>query len=147
MNLTEVHFLPQGLNADNSQLMILKLSEKLQTTNETKYFFQTEIFVLPNEFTFKILVRKNKRKFKKIVILQQMKMSNFQVNGYSGKGNQLRRIISTSLQALNGPPPEILLNETDVTIVEGDSLLIECKSNSIVSSKIWIEYEQQQLTK
>lgn len=74
-------------------------------------------------------------------------MCNFQVNGYSEKGNQLRRIISTSLQALNGPPPKILLNETDVTIDEGDSLLIECMANSLVSSKIWIEHEHQQLTK
>lgn len=77
-----------------------------------------------------------------------MKMRNFQVIGYSDKGNQLRRIISTSLQALNGPPPEIFLNETDVIVDEGDPLLIECMlSNPSVPSKIWIEHEHQQLTK
>ncbi|XP_055324358.1 hemicentin-1-like [Sitodiplosis mosellana] len=123
VNLIEVHFQPQGENAENSKPIVLQLSERLQTTNTTNYFYETtEAFDPPNDFPFKILV-----------------------NGYSEKGNLIRRIISTSLQVMDGLPPEIFLNATNVTINEGESLLLECTAHTLVPSTIWMQHEQKQL--
>lgn len=58
VNLTDVYLEPQEQNTDNSNAMILQLSER-ETTNTTKYFYETRAFD-PPKYTFKILVRKKK---------------------------------------------------------------------------------------
>lgn len=67
------------------------------------------------------------------------------MNGYSEKGNQIRRIISTSLQVLDGPPPEVFFNATNLNVTEGEALNLQCKSHSLVPSTVWIQHEQTQL--
>lgn len=67
------------------------------------------------------------------------------MNGYSEKGNQIRRIISTALQVLDGPPPEVFLNASNLNITEGEALHLQCKVHSLAPSTVWIQHEQTQL--
>lgn len=74
-------------------------------------------------------------------------MNHLQVNGYNENGIQINRTISTTLQKLDGQPPDIFLNETTWNINEGADLILNCSASSVVPFEVSIQYGQKLLRK
>lgn len=70
---------------------------------------------------------------------------SIQVNGYSEKGNRIKRLLSTSLNVLDGLPPEVLVNATNLNINEGESTALMCTVHSLVPCTVRIEHGEKLL--
>lgn len=116
VSLTDVQLESQNGNTDFLEPISLY---KKKSINATEYLYETKGFD-PPDFPFKIVV-----------------------NGYSEKANKINRLISTTLQLLDGPPPELLLNATSSNIMEGEPLLLNCTVNSLLPYTIEIQHERK----
>lgn len=80
-----------------------------------------------------------------VYIDHKTRMINLQVNGYNENGIQINRTISTILQKLNGPPPKVFLNATDLNIHEGGLSVLKCTVDSLAPFTVAIQYGQKPL--
>ncbi|XP_031619928.1 hemicentin-1-like [Contarinia nasturtii] len=115
INLTEAH-----LQFDDAEPIILPLIEK-QIENTIEFFYETAAFEPPKE-SFKILV-----------------------TGYDEKMNPIKRMISTTVQELDGVPPKVTILETNTSVTEGETLFLKCNVQSLVPSTIRIYHNQKEV--
>lgn len=68
-----------------------------------------------------------------------------QVNGFDEMGNPLKRLITTMIQILDGPPPIVSIDKINLKVSGKDQLHIKCKVVSLTSCKIELKQGNEQL--
>lgn len=142
VNLTESQIEILNENHVTTSVSILGL-KRIDQTEANEILYATQPFRPTNE-PFRIIVSQNFYCKTEPIVIYYVGTS-LQMNGFDEDGNQIKRILSSVLRASAGRGPVVFIAQTEISLFEGETLIIKCHIDSLTATHISMMHRTEQL--